>query len=85
MPLPGQGFLAIWNDATAEHEAEWLRWHTREHMPERVGVPGFLGGRRFIDPSSAHHRFFTLYLGESLSTFNSQPYLERLNNPNLKG
>jgi hypothetical protein len=81
MPLPGKGFLAIWNDAAAEHEAEWLKWHTREHMPERVGVPGFLAGRRYLDPSSAYHRYFTLYLGEDLSTFNSPPYLERLNNP----
>ena len=81
MGLPGHGFLAIWNDVVASDEAEWLRWHTREHMPERVGVPGFLGGRRYIDPSSAFHRYFTLYLGEALTTFNSPPYLERLNNP----
>lgn len=81
MGLPGQGFLAIWNDVVASDEDEWLRWHTREHMPERVGVPGFLGGRRYIDPSSAFHRYFTLYLGEALTTFNSPPYLERLNNP----
>ena len=81
MPLPGQGFLAIWNDVVASGEAEWLRWHTREHMPERVGVPGFLGGRRYLDAASAHHRYFTLYLGEALTTFNGAPYLERLNNP----
>ena len=49
MPLPGQGFLAIWDDVVAAGEAEWLRWHTREHMPERIGVPGFLGGRRYLD------------------------------------
>ncbi len=81
MPLPGQGFLAIWNDVVASGEAEWLRWHTREHMPERIGVPGFLGGRRYLDAASAHHRYFTLYLGEALTTFNGAPYLERLNNP----
>lgn len=81
MSLPGRGFLAIWNDAVAAGEAEWLRWHTREHMPERVGVPGFLGGRRYLDAASAHHRYFTLYLGEALTTFNGAPYLERLNNP----
>lgn len=81
MPLPGQGFLAIWNDVDPPHEEEWLSWHTREHMPERVGVPGFVGGRRYADLGRQHHRYFTLYLGETVGTFNSPPYVERLNNP----
>ena len=81
MALPGKGFLAIWNDVLPAEEAEWLRWHTREHMPERVGVPGFLGGRRYLDPSPRQQRYFTLYLGEALSTFNGAPYVERLNTP----
>ena len=81
MALPGKGFLAIWNDVSSEGEAEWLDWHTREHMPERVGVPGFLGGRRYADHRLSKHRYFTLYLGETLATFSSPPYVERLNNP----
>ena len=81
MPLPGSGFLAIWNDVAPEAEADWLDWHTREHMPERVAVPGFLGGRRYADWSRDHHKLFTLYLGETAGTFSSPPYLERLNNP----
>lgn len=81
MSLPGQGFLAIWNEVVAAEEAEWVHWHTVEHMPERVGVPGFLGGRRYIDTTRSPARFFTLYLGEALTTFNGAPYLERLNNP----
>ena len=81
MALPGHGFLAIWNDVAPVSEAEWLDWHTVEHIPERVGVPGFLGGRRYVDPALDHHRYFTLYLGESLATFGSPPYVERLNHP----
>lgn len=79
--LAGQGFLAIWNDVAVASEADWLEWHTREHMPERVSVPGFLGGRRYVDAGSTHHKYFTLYLGETLATFSSPPYVERLNNP----
>lgn len=81
MALPGKGFLAIWNDVAPEHEAEWLEWHTVEHMPERVGVPGFLGGRRYGGGPGPIHRMFTLYLGEAVETFSSLPYLERLNSP----
>jgi hypothetical protein len=81
MALPGSGFLAIWNDVAPEYEADWLHWHTVEHMPERVGVPGFIGGRRYADWSLGHHRLFTLYLGEVVGSFSAPPYLERLNNP----
>jgi len=81
MPLPGKAFLAIWNDTLPEHDAEWVRWHTREHMPERVSVPGFLAGRRCLDPSRDVHRYFPLYEGTDVSVFSAAPYLERLNNP----
>ena len=60
MALPGHGFLAIWNDVAPVAEPEWLNWHTVEHIPERVGVTGFLGGRRYVDPALGHHRYFTL-------------------------
>ncbi len=81
MALPGSGFLAIWNDVADAAEAEWLDWHNREHIPERVGIPGFQAGRRYADQRLTQHRFFTLYVGDSLATFSSAPYVERLNNP----
>lgn len=81
MPLPGRGFLAIWNDVAAGAESEWLRWHTREHMHERLAVPGFLAARRYCAPALATHRYFTLYPADSLATFASAPYRDRLDNP----
>ncbi len=81
MPLRGDGFLAIWNDTNDADDAEWCRWHTFEHMPERVSVPGFTAGRRFSDPGRATHRYFTLYEGATLATFSSAAYRQRLDNP----
>jgi hypothetical protein len=46
MPLRVWGFLAIRHDIRAEGEPEYNRWHTREHMPERLGIPGLEAGRR---------------------------------------
>jgi len=46
MPLRGKGVLAIWHAMTPEGDREMIRWHDREHVAERVGVPGFLRGRR---------------------------------------
>ena len=48
MGLLGSAVLAIWNDIAPGGDAEFNHWHTREHVPERVGVPGFLRGRRYL-------------------------------------
>ncbi len=80
MPLLGTGALAIWNAITAEGEDEFYRWHNTEHMPERVAVPGFLRGRRWVATARARD-FFTLYETESVETIRSAPYLARLNDP----
>ena len=81
MTLAGTAFLAMWHDIATEGEPEYNRWHTREHMPERLGIPDFLVGRRYVDWSLAKYRYFTLYEGATLETFRSAPYLKRLNAP----
>jgi hypothetical protein len=81
MPLKGNGFMIVWHDIKAEGEADYYLWHTREHMPERLGVPGFLRGRRGVDWSLGKYRYLTLYEGETLETFGTPEYLQRLNNP----
>jgi len=81
MPLSGAGFMAIWHDIRPEGEPEYNLWHTREHMPERLGVPGFERGRRWVDWNLAKHRYFTLYEARSVDVFGSEPYRARLNAP----
>jgi hypothetical protein len=81
MPLKGNGFMIVWHDIKTESEPDYHLWHTREHMPERLGVPGFLRGRRGVDWNREKYRYLTLYEGESLETFGSPEYLHRLNNP----
>jgi hypothetical protein len=81
MALKGRAFLAIWHDIAGHGEAEYNVWHTRQHMPERVGVPGFLVARRYVDWSLAHQRYFTLYEAATLETFSSDDYRARLNSP----
>ena len=34
--------MAVWHDIAEAGEAEYSAWHTNQHMPERLGVPGFL-------------------------------------------
>jgi hypothetical protein len=79
--LRGRAFLALWHDIADAGEAEYNIWHTRQHMPERLGVPGFLVGRRAIDWNLKHQRWFTLYETKTLETLSSEEYRVRLNNP----
>lgn len=55
--LRGTAFLAIWNDIAPDAEAEFNRWHTTEHMPERLWTPGISIGRRYVDPDASHSRY----------------------------
>lgn len=80
MGLLGKGALAIWNDVAPGGEAELNHWHTREHVPERVGVPGFLRGRRYVALAGTP-QYFTLYETEAPETLASPAYLARLNDP----
>lgn len=73
--------MIVWHDIRQESEPDYHLWHTREHMPERLAVPGFLRGRRGVDWSRDKHRYLTLYEGENLGTFGSPEYLLRLNSP----
>lgn len=81
MPLLGQAFLAIWNDITPGWDDEFNRWHTEEHIPERVGVEGFLRGRRGVDWQTEGPRYFMLYEARDLEVFRGPDYLARLNDP----
>lgn len=43
----GTGLLVVWTDVAPEAEAEFNRWYDTEHVPQLLGVPGFLSGRRY--------------------------------------
>lgn len=81
MALIGTAFMAIWHDIKPEGEVEYNRWHTQEHMPERIGVPGFERARRYADWNLAKYRYYTLYEGATLDVFQSPAYRARLNAP----
>jgi hypothetical protein len=80
MSLSGAGVIAIWNDITDEGRANFYEWHDREHIPERVGIRGFLRGRRYIALSGTPE-YFTLYEVQDKSVLTGADYLARLNSP----
>lgn len=81
MGLKGSAFLAIWHDIAEGEHGEYVEWHTREHMPERLSIPGFRVGKRLHSPNAERYVFGTIYAGDDIDVFRSEAYLERLNNP----
>lgn len=79
MTMHGSAFLPIWHDVDREMEFEFNRWHTVEHMPERLDTPGMLAGRRYADPKAGLHRYFTLYEAVSFDVFESEGYFATAN------
>ena len=78
--MTNDGILAIWHDVGEAIGDEYERWYFGEHLPERVGVPGFVAGRRYEAVTGAP-RFLTYYEGTSPEVFVSKFYMDRLNDP----
>lgn len=80
MSLAGLGAVCIWHDLLPEARDDFHQWHNREHMPERVGIPGFRRGRRYVVIAGTPE-YFNLYEADSAEVLGGQDYLNRLNAP----
>ncbi|TXC84826.1 hypothetical protein FRZ40_20455 [Paraburkholderia azotifigens] len=79
MSLLGKAAVLIWNDVLDTERDAFYRWHDKEHIPERLALPGFLRGRRYR--GSGVTEWLTLYEADDVAVLTSPAYLERLNNP----
>lgn len=69
-----RGLLCIWTDIDPAHEADFNRWYDREHMQERVAIPGFQNARRFAASAPCPRPYLALYYTDSLDVFRSEAY-----------
>lgn len=74
------GILAVWNDRDPEIAEEYEAWYRHEHLPERVGCPGFRWGRRFA-AIEADRAFFTFYEVDDPAVLVSATYRARVAAP----
>ena len=72
-PVAG-GQLSIWTDVDPAHELDFNRWYDREHMQERMSIPGFRRARRFHSLVSCPRPYLALYDTDSVEIFRSQAY-----------
>ncbi|WP_199637871.1 DUF4286 family protein [Serratia sp. PAMC26656] len=67
------GMLFVATDVAAQDEADFNQWYDREHVEERVRVPGFLSGTRY-QALQGGRKYLGLYKTESLASFTSAAY-----------
>jgi len=74
--------LAVWNDIAPGDEPDFEAWYRGEHLAERVGLTGFLRGRRYrAFDGESEPQFGALYETETPEVMASDRYLARLDDP----
>src|SRR5271167_748912 len=79
MPIAGKGMLLTSMDIDEAHEAEFNRWYDREHLEERVAIPGFIEARRYVAEEGAP-KYLSLYSTETFKVLDSHAYRAALAN-----
>lgn len=79
MPLGGQAMLVNFMNIDPEGERDFNRWYDKEHLAERVAIPGFLEARRYV-AADAPQKYLGIYTTETFEVLDSPAYRERLAN-----
>ncbi len=80
MPQAGGALLLLF-DVAAEARAEHDDWHTHEHMPERLALPGFLRGSRWTRVGDDGPRYAVVYEVAEPAVLDGADYRARLEQP----
>jgi hypothetical protein len=79
MPLAGKGMLLTSMNIEPSDEPEFNRWYDREHLEERVAIPGFLEARRYV-AHQGNPKDLSLYSTETFEVLDSPAYRVALAN-----
>ncbi|RYF70955.1 MAG: hypothetical protein EOO22_13415 [Comamonadaceae bacterium] len=80
MSIPGSAALAMWWDMAPEMKSEFEDWHSHEHFPERLAVPGFRRASRWTSATGGEG-IFVMYELASHAVLSSDAYVSHLNTP----
>jgi hypothetical protein len=76
------GILAVLNDLDAGCDrAAYEDWYQRDHLPDRLAVPGFRHARRYRRVEGALAEYFTFYETDGAEVLRSAAYRARLAAP----
>lgn len=73
------GMLFVASDINAEDESDFNAWYDREHIEERVRMPGVISAARYW-AISGKPKYLGLYWSDSISVFASPAYAHAFQN-----
>lgn len=79
MPLHGKGMLITLTEVSARDERDFNEWYNREHIDERVNLPGFHRARRYV-AVRATPKYLATYECDSVADLATPDYLKLLAN-----
>lgn len=80
METSSRAILCATLDISNGNDDNFVEWHSREHLIERIATPGFLRGRRF-SRDDASPKYLIIYDVDDLTSLSGREYVDRLNNP----
>jgi hypothetical protein len=80
MPLHGKGMLVVFNEVTAADERDFNEWYNREHIDERINLPGFRRARRYVAVRGSP-KYVATYECDSVEDLATTDYLHMRNSP----
>lgn len=79
MPLRGKGMLIVYNEVEPRNERDFNEWYNREHIDERVNLPGFHRARRYV-AVRASPKYLATYECDTVADLATPGYLALLAN-----
>lgn len=79
MALRGKGMLVVFNEVKPRDERDFNEWYNREHIDERVNLPGFHRARRYV-AVRATPKYLATYECNGVSDLAAPGYLALLAN-----
>ena len=74
--MSNKGFLLVFIHPPSAFEEEFNAWYDGEHIPERLAVPGFLTGLRYMNTGGGAPRYLAMYDIENYEVLDSRTYTE---------
>ena len=77
MPLFGKGMLIVFSEVKARDERDFNEWYNREHIDERINLPGFHRARRYVAVRGSP-KYLATYECDSVGDLATPGYLQLL-------
>ncbi len=79
MPLFGKGMLVVFSEVKARDERDFNEWYNREHIDERINLPGFHRARRYVAIRGSP-KYLATYECDNVGDLATPAYLQLLAN-----